>query len=368
MVGQVDAVVVGAGVIGLAIARELALAGKEVLVLEAEEHFGSVTSSRNSEVIHAGIYYPPDSLKTRLCIEGRKQLYALCEARGIPHRKLGKLVFAHEEAQMPELENLAMHAKAVGAGAIDLLDRREAHALEPALECAGAMLSPETGIIDSHALMLALLGEAEAHGAQLVTHCKVDRIGRAGELWSVFLEGEDEGTLETPLLVNSTGLAAQRLAQRIDSLPAEHIPPSYFAKGCWFSYDGKVPFDRLIYPLPEPGGLGTHLTLDLAGQARFGPDVEWVESENYDVDPARHANFAEAAQRIWPALDPEHLHPAMAGIRPKIVGQGEPNADFRIDGPEAHGCAGLVNLFGIESPGLTASLAIATEVAAKLRD
>ncbi len=368
MSGRIDAVVVGAGVIGLAAARALAMAGKEVLVLEAEAHFGSITSSRNSEVIHAGIYYPPGSLKTRHCIEGRKQLYAYCEARGIPHRKLGKLVFAHDLEQMPELEERAAHARAVGAGAIELLDEKAVKALEPELDCAGAMLSPETGIVDSHALMLALLGEAEAHGAQLVTHCKVERIGKAGGLWTVMLEGQDEATVETPVLVNSAGLAAPRLAHRIEGLRSENIPPSFFAKGCWFAYDGKVPFQRLIYPLPEPGGLGTHLTLDLAGQARFGPDVEWVDGEDYSVDPSRHAKFAEAARRIWPAIDPAKLHPAMAGIRPKIAGPGEPNADFRIDGPETHGCGGLVNLFGIESPGLTASLSIAAEVVAKLRD
>ncbi|WP_128891717.1 NAD(P)/FAD-dependent oxidoreductase [Erythrobacter sp. HKB08] len=366
MAERVDAVVVGAGVVGLAIARELALSGREVLVLEALDRFGSVTSSRNSEVVHAGIYYPEASLKTRLCIEGRAMLYAFCEKRGVAHRKIGKLVIAHEASQLPELERLAAHASSVGTGDVGLLDAAQARALEPALDCAGAMLSPETGIVDSHGLMLALLGEAEAHGAQLVTRSEVTAARRLSDGWRIHV-GSD-AMVDAEMLVNAAGLGAQALARRIEGLGEAHIPKLHYAKGSWFAYAGKVPFGHLVYPLPEPGGLGVHLTLDLAGQARFGPDVEWIEEPDYTLDPARHAPFAEAARRIWPGVEPAKLAPALAGIRPKLSGPGEPNADFRIDGPQAHGCPGLVNLFGIESPGLTASLAIGRHVSGLLRE
>ena len=366
MTDRVAAVVVGAGVVGLAVARALALAGRVPLILEAGERFGAETSSRNSEVIHAGLYYPEGSLKARLCVEGREQLYAYCAARGVPHRRPGKLVFAHVLEQGAELERIAARGRAAGVDDLVLLDAGQARVLEPALACAAALLSPSTGIVDSHALMLALLGEAEAQGAQLVTRSRVSCLSRARGEWWIHLDGSDEAVVRTPLLVNAAGLGAQQLAAMTGTLAPCHVPPLQFARGVYFTYAGRVPFSRLIYPLPEPGGLGTHLTLDMAGQARFGPDVEWIDAVDYIVDPRRKAGFLAAAQRIWPGLDPERLSPGYAGVRPKLSGPGEAAADFVISGPEAHGCEGLVNLFGIESPGLTASLAIAGEVARML--
>jgi len=361
---RVDAIVIGAGVVGLAIARALALAGREVLILDREARFGSSTSSRNSEVIHAGLYYPTGSLKAELCVEGRDRLYAYCEARGIPHRRLGKLIFAHDPAQAPALDAIEEKARLAGAGPLRRLSRVEAKQLEPALDAAEALFSPATGIVDSHALMLALLGEAEAHGATLACCVPVSRIGRRAGMWRVELEGGDaEAAVEAPILVNSAGLGAQALAGRTEGLDPAKIPPLFLARGVYFTYAGRTPFRHLIYPVPEPGGLGTHLTLDLAGQARFGPDVEWIDTVDYKVDPGRHAHFAAAARRIWPDIDPERLKPGYAGIRPKLSGPGDPPSDFIISGPADHGRSGLVNLFGIESPGLTASLAIAGRVA-----
>ncbi|WP_230281544.1 NAD(P)/FAD-dependent oxidoreductase [Croceicoccus sp. Ery15] len=366
MVGTVDAIVVGAGVVGLAIARDLALAGRAPLVLDGEAQFGSWTSSRNSEVIHAGLYYPEGSLKARLCVEGRGLLYDFCKARGVPHRRTGKIIFAHDAAQTGELDAIEARGRQAGVRDLVRLDRDAVLALEPELACAGALLSPSTGIVDSHALMLALLGEAEAHGAMLVTGSRVARIAQAGGLWQVFLDGADDAVVASPVLVNSAGLAAQELALATETLDPAHVPPAFYARGVYFTYGGKVPFRHLIYPVPEPGGLGTHLTLDMNGQARFGPDVEWIEAVDYTVDPARHARFAAAARRIWPALDPTRLQAGYAGVRPKITGPGEAAGDFVISGPADHGCAGLVNLFGIESPGLTSSMAIARLVSGKL--
>lgn len=366
MTERVDAIVVGAGVVGLAVARALALAGKPPLVLDGEQHFGSWTSSRNSEVIHAGIYYPPGSLKARLCVEGKHELYGFCEDRGVPHKRLGKLIFAHDESQLGELDTIVQRATQAGVTDLVRLDPEQARQLEPALNCAGALLSPSTGIVDSHALMLALLGEAEAHDAMLATGSPVSRITRKGGLWHVWIDGLDEAVVCAPALVNSAGLAAQKLAAATEGLEARHVPPCHYARGVYFTYSGKVPFSHLIYPVPEPGGLGMHLTLDLAGQARFGPDVEWIAEVDYTVDPTRHAAFAAGAKRIWPALEAERLQSGYAGIRPKVSGPGEAAADFKIAGPEDHGCEGLVNLFGIESPGLTASMAIADLVVGKL--
>jgi L-2-hydroxyglutarate oxidase LhgO len=366
MTERVDAIVIGAGVVGLAIARALALVGKPPLILDGEPHFGSWTSSRNSEVIHAGIYYPQGSLKARLCVEGKHQLYAFCEARGVPHNRLGKLIFAHGEDQLGELDTIVARAEEAGVRDLRRLDRTSASALEPELDCAGALLSPSTGIIDSHAFMLALLGEAEAHGAMLVTSSDVARITRAGDLWQVHMDEAGDAIVSAPVLINAAGLGAQGLARKTEGLGADDVPPLHFARGVYFTYSGKIPFSHLIYPVPEPGGLGTHLTLDLAGQARFGPDVEWIDAIDYTVDPGRLPKFAAAAQRIWPALDPDQLQPGYAGIRPKVTGPGEAAGDFIISGPADHGCAGLVNLFGIESPGLTASLAIADAVMAVL--
>ncbi|MGB8364138.1 MAG: NAD(P)/FAD-dependent oxidoreductase [Rhizomicrobium sp.] len=361
----IDCVVVGAGVVGLAIARALALSGCEVLVLEGERHFGTWTSARNSEVIHAGIYYSQGSLKAELCVEGRDRLYAFCAARGVPHKRCGKLIVAADEGQCCELERIAAAARANGVSDLQELIGAAAKALEPHVACVAALLSPSTGIIDSHAYMLALLGEAEANGAQLVCDTHVEHLERIKGGWHVWFGGSDE-PLAARCVVNSAGLAAQALAQKTDGLAAEFIPPLHLAKGIYLTYSGRAPFQHLIYPLPEAGGLGAHLTLDMAGQARFGPDVEWVDAIDYTVDLARQPQFEAAIRRLWPDADMSRLAPGYAGIRPKLSGPGEPAADFVISGPEQHGLEGLVNLFGIESPGLTASLAIAERAATHL--
>jgi L-2-hydroxyglutarate oxidase LhgO len=360
----VDVVVVGAGVVGLAAARELAARGRDTLILEAAERFGSGASSRNSEVIHAGIYYPHDSLKARLCVAGRDRLYAFCEQRGIAHRRCGKLIVASEAAQLPRLLALAANARASGV-ALELLEPAAARALERELCCAAALHSPLTGIVDAHALMLALLAEAESHGATLACNSRVTRLALADRGIDIGVNGA-EPQLRARLLVNCAGLEAPAVARLIEGFPARHVPRAYFAKGSYFTLSGRAPFARLIYPLPEGGGLGVHLTLDLAGQARFGPDFEWVEECDYQVDPGRAAPFYAAVRRFWPALRDGALHPGYAGIRPRIYGPGEPAADFRIDGPAVHGVAAVLNLFGIESPGLTASLALATEAVARI--
>jgi L-2-hydroxyglutarate oxidase LhgO len=361
-----DAIVVGAGVVGLAVARALALAGKETLILDRESSFGTWTSARNSEVIHAGIYYPQGSLKARLCVEGRERLYAFCEARGVAHRRCGKLIFAADPSQSSKLQDILATAHGAGVHDLQLLSAGEVEKLEPTLRCAEALLSPSTGIIDSHGLMVALLGEAEAHGATLVCDTEVTRVTRTGGEWAVHVGGEAEPAASAPILVNAAGLAAQRIAALTEGLEQATVPQLHLARGVYFSYGGPSPFRHLIYPVPEPGGLGTHLTLDLAGQIRFGPDVEWIEEVDYKVDPGRHGKFAAAAQRIWPELDPDRLRPGFAGVRPKLSGPGEPAADFAIIGPAEHGAPQLVNLFGIESPGLTASMAIAAMVTDKL--
>jgi L-2-hydroxyglutarate oxidase LhgO len=362
---EVDVVIVGAGVIGLAIARAIAQAGRETLVLEAANAFGTETSSRNSEVIHAGIYYPRGSLKARLCVAGRERLYEYCETHGVPHRRCGKLIVATTESQLGELEKIKAAAEANGVD-LHLLSAVQARQMEPALKSVGALHSPNTGIIDSHSYMLALLGEAERHGATLICDSRVTgaRLDPRGVTLTV--AGANTG-LAARMLVNCAGIHAPQLAQSIAGFPAQHVPRAYFAKGNYFTLAGRSPFTRLVYPVPEPGGLGVHLTLDLAGRARFGPDVQWVESCDYNVDPRRSERFYGAVRQYWPDLPDGALEPAYAGIRPKISGPGEPNADFRIAGPATHGIASVVNLFGIESPGLTASLAIADSVAEIVR-
>ena len=362
MSSEFDIIVIGAGVIGLAIARAIALAGRSVLIVERQPHFGSETSARNSEVIHAGIYYPQGSAKARLCVAGRTMLYDFCAARGVPHRRCGKLIVAAEESQVAQLEAIGQRAAACSVEDLVPLAAAEAARLEPDVTCAAALLSPSTGIIDSHAYMLALLGEAEAHGALLVCNTEVAAVRPNASGWSIWIAGEAEPAASARTIVNSAGLGASVLAARIEGFPEEHRPVTRFAKGCYFSYGGGTNFRHLVYPLPEPGGLGTHLTLDLAGRARFGPDVEWVEELDYSVDPGRRAGFAAAIRRYWPGVDADRLQPDYAGIRPKLSKPGEAAADFCISGPAAHGVAGIVNLFGIESPGLTASLAIADEV------
>ncbi|MFK3778852.1 NAD(P)/FAD-dependent oxidoreductase [Agrobacterium sp. NPDC089420] len=365
---DIDAIVIGAGVIGLATARELSMRGLSVIILESQKEFGSATSSRNSEVIHAGLYYPAGSLKARLCVEGKRQLYAFCQSHGVVHRRCGKLIVATDAAETALLATLKDKGAANGCEDLELIDGRQALSLEPALACAAALLSPSTGIIDSHGYMLALLGEAEDHGAALALNAPFERAEPISNGFRVHVGGKEPMSLTCRLLVNSAGLVAPMVAKEIAGLPARAIPQPRFAKGSYFSLTGKSPFSRLIYPAPHTHGLGVHLTLDLAGQARFGPDVEWVEIIDYAVNPRRMEGFGKAIRRYWPGLPEDALIPAYSGIRPKISGPDEPAMDFRIDGPETHGLAGLVNLFGIESPGLTASLAIASEVAERLGD
>jgi L-2-hydroxyglutarate oxidase LhgO len=365
---EIDCVVAGAGVVGLAVARALAQAGRETLILERETLIGSGVSSRNSEVIHAGIYYPKGSLKAALCVAGKTRLYAYCASRHVEHRNCGKLIVASNESQIGELEAIKRAAEDNGVGDLVWLDAAQIKQLEPALSGVRALLSPSTGIIDSHGYMLSLLGEAEESGAVVayataVTHAALD--GSRVRLW---VNGESEPSLSARLLVNSAGLDAIALARSIEGFPAAHIPEIWFAKGNYFTLSGRAPFSRLIYPVPEPGGLGVHLTLDLAGQGRFGPDVEWLETRRADaidfaVDPARADGFYAAIRAWWPNLSDGALDPAYSGVRPKLSGPGQKAADFRIDGVAAHGIPAIVNLFGIESPGLTASLAIADAVA-----
>ena len=365
---RIEVVVVGAGVIGLAVGRALALAGREVLVLERERQFGTGTSSRNSEVIHAGLYYRTGSLKARLCVAGRRQLYDYCAQHGVPHRRLGKLVVATRESQREALAAIHAQAMANDVEGCALIAAAEARALEPELACVAALHSTETGIVDSHQLMLALLGDLQAAGGLLACATPFERAERRGPGWVVHTGGEAPFALAADWIVNAAGLHAQEVAAHIESLPVEQIPRRFLARGCYFQLAGRAPFARLIYPVPVPGGLGVHLTLDLGGQARFGPDVEWVDAIDYSVDPRRADAFYAEVRAYWPRLPDESLAPAYAGIRPKLSGPGEPAADFVIAGPASHGVPGLVNLFGIESPGLTACLAIGDRVAGLLRE
>ncbi len=363
---KVDSVVVGAGVVGLAIARALAMAGHEVIVLEAEASIGSITSARNSEVIHAGLYSPPQWLKTRLCLRGRRLLYAYCEERAVPHRRCGKLVVATSEAQVPALEALARNATANGVEGLSLIDGAAARALEPALHGVAALLSSQTGIVDSHAYMLALLGQAEDHGAALALKSPLQAARPVAGGFELDVGGAEPMRLHTRCLVNSAGLQASAVAQCIEGLPCVHAPPTHRCKGNYFSLSGaRSPFSRLVYPMHEAAGLGVHLTLDLAGQARFGPDTEWLPDDgpiDYRVDPVRGEGFYAAIRRYWPGLPDGALQPDYSGVRPKLSVAGAPARDFSLETDAQHGIPGLVNLFGIESPGLTASLAIAEEV------
>jgi L-2-hydroxyglutarate oxidase LhgO len=359
---KVDCVVIGAGVIGLAVARRLAQAGREVIVLEAAESIGTETSSRNSEVIHAGIYYRAGSLMAQMCVSGKQLLYAYCAEHGIPHRNCGKLIVATTPKETEKLQSIRAHAEANGVLDMQLLAGEAARALEPALNCDAALLSPSTGIIDSHAYMLALQGDAEAAGAAFAFHTPLLRAKASAGQIEIEAGGDAPMTLQCDLLVNAAGLGAPTVARNIEGMPIELIPCAYLAKGNYFSCSARAPFSRLIYPVPEPGGLGVHLTLDMAGQARFGPDVEWVEAIDYAVDPARAERFYPAIRKYWPTLPDGALMPSYSGIRPKIVPPAVATQDFLIQGPRAHGVSGLINLFGIESPGLTSSLAIADHV------
>ena len=363
---RIQCVVIGAGVVGLAIARAMAALGREVIVLEAGEAVGTGTSSRNSEVIHAGLYYPRGSLKAELCVRGRAMLYAYCDAHGVPYNRCGKLLVATARNQLPQLA--AIQQKAVENGVTDLIrvSGAEAMALEPHLHCVEAMLSPQTGIIDSHQFMLALQGDAERDGASVAFHTPVKQIDARDRCFIVETGGDAPLRFQADCVINSAGLFANDIARRISGLDPRHVPPLYFAKGNYFSVSGRTPFDRLIYPMPNEAGLGVHLTIDMGGQAKFGPDVEWVQKIDYSVDARRATGFYAAIRAYWPDLPDDALQPAYAGIRPKLSGPGQPAADFVIQGRAAHGVVGLVNLFGIESPGLTASLAIAEKVASML--
>lgn len=362
----IDAVVIGAGVVGLACARRLALAGLETVVLEKESRFGQGISSRNSEVIHAGLYYAPASLKARLCREGREQLYTYCQTRHIGHRRTGKWVVATQQSQLGKLEALRDNAFRNSVVDVQMIDGKDATAMEPELVCSAALVSPSTGIVDSHGLMTALLADFENAGGNIA--CRAPVLG--GRVISGGVEvtlGDAEKTkIQARRLINSAGLSAPVLAASLDGFPAAHVPQRSFAKGNYFSLSGKSPFSRLIYPLPEPGGLGVHLTLDLQGQARFGPDIQWITAPEYSVDTGRIDAFVQAIRQYWPACTPERLSPAYSGIRPKLGSPEAPGHDFVIQDETTHGVPGLINFFGIESPGLTSCLALADEMVMRL--
>lgn len=362
---EVDTAVIGAGIVGLAVARALAQAGRDVVVLEARDHFGEGISSRNSEVIHAGIYYPENSLKARLCVEGRKRLYDYCESRKVGYRKCGKWIIANSDAQNRLLEGIQSHAAANGVS-LSLVSGEDVVRKLPEIRATAGLWSPETGILDTHGLMLALLGELEDAGGSLVLRSPVKRIESAADYHLLQVAGATPCLLKVRNLINAAGLGAVPLTRNWEGLPGGQKPLQWFARGVYFSYSGRHPFSNLIYPVPEPGGLGVHLTLDLAGQARFGPDVEWIEQEDYAVDPTRVHGLAAGIRQWWPGVEFARLQPAYAGIRPKLKNAEGGFFDFRVDGPEEHGVPGLVNLFGIESPGLTSCLAIADLVRSKL--
>ncbi len=374
MTADIQCIVIGAGVVGLAVARELAQAGVEVLVAESGEGIGIGTSSRNSEVIHAGIYYPAGSLKARLCVQGREQLYAYCQAHGVAHKRLGKLLVATSDDEAATLDGIIAKAKANGVNDLRRLSRQEALELEPDLDCTAAVLSPSTGIVDSHGLMLAYQGDAEHSGTQFVFHCPFERAKildkgseRTPSLFEVSFGGQDPLTLTCNILINAAGLSAVEVAHGIDGLAPDTIAQAYLCKGSYFTLQSKAPFSHLIYPVPQAAGLGVHLTLDLGGQAKFGPDTEWISEPDYEVDARRGDSFYDAVRRYWPGLPEGSLQPGYAGIRPKISGPADPAADFRISASNEHGVRGLINLYGIESPGLTSSLAIASAVSQLLK-
>ncbi|MEO1492825.1 MAG: NAD(P)/FAD-dependent oxidoreductase [Pseudomonadota bacterium] len=362
MVERVETVVIGAGVVGLAVARALAATGREVLILEREDTFGTITSARNSEVIHAGIYYPKDSLKARHCVTGRQMLYDYCAERGVSHKRTGKLIVACTEDEVAQLSTIADRARANGVADIREISAQEAEAMEPALDCKGALHSPSTGIVDSHGLMLSFLGDAENDGAMLVLETPVEALLASDEGIRITTGGAEPMALLAREVVNAAGLDAPGLAGCTDGLAPDAVPQQWTAKGNYFSLTVRAPFERLIYPAPVSGGLGVHLTLDLQGRGRFGPDVEWIEKIDYAVDPARGEVFYDAIRRYWPGLPDGSLAPDYSGIRPKLSNPGAPAADFRVSGAAEHGCSGYVGLYGIESPGLTSSMSIADHV------
>jgi L-2-hydroxyglutarate oxidase LhgO len=366
VVDRVECVVIGAGVIGLAVARRLAMAGKEVIVVESAETIGTETSSRNSEIIHAGIYYPQGSLKAQFCVAGKLALYPFCESHGVTHRRSGKIIVATNEAQLPELERLKSAAAANGVIDLEWLTPGEVAELEPAVFCLRALWSPSTGIIDSHGLMLAYQGDAEAHGAMLAFRSPVTGGQVTDDGICLDIGGSEITTIKADMVVNAGGLYAQEIAASIAGIAANTIPRCHYAKGNYYVLAGASPFSRPVYPVPDLASLGVHASIDLGGQVRFGPDVEWVDEINYDVDPGRADLFYEAVRKYYPALADGALQPGYAGIRPKLQAPGEPAQDFILQGSAVHGIEGLVNLYGIESPGLTSSLAIADHVAAIL--
>lgn len=368
MTERIECCVIGAGVVGLAVARALALQGREVIVLETAETIGTETSSRNSEVIHAGIYYPKDSLKAKFCVQGKHMLYAYCKKHGIAHAACGKLIVASVASQEQTLESIRSRAIANGVDDLEWLGANSVSALEPDIRATAALLSPSTGIIDSHSYMLSLQGEAEEAGMMIAFGSPVT--GGEIEASGIRLDvGRGQPmSITADFVVNSAGLHAPAVAGSISGIEKAFVPNAYYAKGNYFVHAGPTPFKHLIYPVPEEGGLGVHVTLDLQGNARFGPDVEWQDDTNYDVDPSRADVFYDAVRQYWPDLKDGALLPGYAGVRPKISGPGMEAADFVVSGPRDHGIKGLVNLFGIESPGLTASLAIAQAVAAQLEN
>lgn len=370
MTEAIDCVVIGAGVVGLAVARACALAGHETIVLESAYAIGTETSSRNSEVIHAGIYYPPGSLKAKLCVQGRKALYQYCRDHGIAHRNCGKLIVATHPSQLDALQELKDRAAANGVDNLKWLNAAQASDIEPALRCVAALWSPSTGIVDSHGFMLALQGDLESAGGAIAFGSPVLGGERtSGDDGGILLRigGAEPMELLARHVVNAAGLQAVALAHEIQGLTPLSIPRMRYAKGNYYALAVRAPFSHLIYPIPEPGGLGVHLTLDLAGRARFGPDVEWVDRVDYTVDPRRSDGFYEAIRRYWPELPDDSLHPDYCGIRTKLEGNTVPEADFVLQDPGMHGMAGLINLYGIESPGLTASLALGEAVCHQLQ-
>jgi L-2-hydroxyglutarate oxidase LhgO len=354
--------VVGAGVVGLAVARAAALAGHEVIVAEAADAIGTGVSSRNSEVIHAGLYYPTGSKRAYHCPRGRRMLYDFCASHGVPHRKCGKLVVATNATELARLDAILAQAKINGVEGVDIIDGAAAKRLEPELACVAAMRSPETGIIDSHRYMLALQGDLEDRGGVVALNTPIERLRRARGGWEVDFGGADPQSITVDAVVNSAGLGAQKLGLATEGYPVERVPRLFLGKGSYFSFAGRPAFSRLIYPVPIPGGLGVHVTLDMAGRMRFGPDVEWVDQENYDVDAARAAAFYARIRDYWPGLPDQGLVPDYSGIRPKLSGPNEAAVDFMIEGPSEHGLERLVHLFGIESPGLTSTLSLAQDV------
>ncbi len=359
--------VIGAGVVGLAIARQAALGGHEVIVAEATGGIGNGVSSRNSEVIHAGMYYPTGSQRARHCVQGRRRLYEFCATHGVPHRKVGKLIVATDAKQTAKIEGIAKQGEINGVEGLELIGANAARAMEPALNCVAALHSPETGIIDSHALMLALQGDLEDRGGMIAFNTPVESLKKTAQGWEVRFGGAEAGTFTVDAVVNSAGLGAQKIARSTEGYSPARVPRLVLAKGNYFGFTGKPVFSHLIYPAPVEGGLGTHVTLDLAGRMRFGPDVEWIDAESYGVDPRRAESFYAGVRTYWPSLPDDSLVPDYCGIRPKLTGKGEPAGDFLIDGPAGHGLPRLVHLFGIESPGLTSSLSIAEDVVGQLQ-